>query len=128
MNEAPAQFEYTAAALYEWLKNIEGIEGITLSGGEPFEQAGDCALVAKAALENGLNVWVYTGYTFEQLLSMADRDGDVDNLLKHTEILVDGPFGLEHKNMELKWRGSSNQRLIDVKKSFDSGFAVEFLC
>lgn len=100
-------------------------DGLTLSGGEPFAQCEDCAAVARAARENGLNVWAYSGYTFEQLLERSKEDPDVTELLSLTDVLVDGPFVLEKKSMDCKWRGSTNQRLIDVKKSLEQGTAVE---
>ena len=85
--------------------------GLTLSGGEPFDQEVACFALAREAHESGLNVWAYTGYTFEELLEKDSL------LLKETDVLVDGPFVKELASHALKWRGSSNQRIIDVKKS-----------
>ena len=100
-------------------------DGVTLSGGEPFMQPGDCAEIAHAAHENGLNVWTYTGYTFEKLLEFSEENADITALLSETDILIDGPFILAQRSMGTPWRGSRNQRLIDVKKSLDIGQAVE---
>ncbi len=92
------------------------LDGITLSGGDPMEQAAACAELAKQAHTLGLNVWTYTGYTWEQLL--AEQNTDRMALLQHTDVLVDGRF-LEHqRSLDLQFRGSQNQRLIDVKASF----------
>ena len=99
-------------------------DGITFSGGEPFEQAADCAVIAAAARENGLNVWCYSGYTFEELIEKSRHDKGVMELLKLTDVLVDGRFILEEKSYNVPWRGSKNQRLIDVKKSLEAGGAV----
>ena len=99
-------------------------DGITFSGGEPFEQAADCAVIARAARENGLNVWAYSGYTFEELLKKGEEAPAVLELLKLTDVLVDGRFVLSKRSLNLKWRGSTNQRLIDVPKSLAEGRAV----
>ena len=99
-------------------------DGLTLSGGDPFCQAGDCALLAQAAHKLDFDVWTYTGWTFEQLLQKAQTDGDVAALLRETDVLVDGPFILAQKSFSTPWRGSTNQRLIDVKKSLAAGVAV----
>lgn len=95
-------------------------DGLTLSGGEPFLQVEACAALARAAHENGLNVWCYSGYTFEQLL----RQKEMRPLLDQVDVLVEGPFMLEQKSLTLKWRGSSNQRMLDLKSSLSLGRAV----
>ena len=100
-------------------------DGITFSGGEPFEQASDCAEIAKIARENGLNVWAYTGYTFEQLLEKSKTDSGIARLLELTDVLVDGPFVISEKSYDVSWRGSKNQRLINVPESLRLQKAVE---
>ena len=97
-------------------------DGVTLSGGEPFIQPADCATVAEAAKNAGLNVWTYTGWTFEELIESPDPD--VHKLLSLTDVLADGRFVLGERSLNLKWRGSRNQRLIDVKKSLWEGHAI----
>ena len=97
-------------------------DGLTLSGGEPFCQAAECARLAAIAREKGLNVWVYTGYTYERLLE-GDLPGALE-LLEQTDVLVDGPFLLAEKSYEALFRGSANQRLIDVKRSRAAGQVV----
>lgn len=101
-------------------------DGITFSGGEPFEQAADCAVIARQAREQGINVWTYTGYTFEQLYEKMKSDVGAEELLKLTDVLVDGRFVLAQKSYDVAWRGSRNQRLIDVPKSLTAGSAVEW--
>ena len=97
-------------------------EGLTLSGGEPFAQAADCAALARLAHQRGRTVWTYTGYTFEALLRKDDPDWNA--LLRETDVLVDGPFLEKEKSYELHFRGSRNQRLIDVPASLRAGRAV----
>jgi len=99
-------------------------DGLTLSGGEPFMQSGDCSQIAAEAQKNGLNVWVFTGNIFENLLERAKSDKDINDLLMHIDVLVDGPFEIEKRSLALKWRGSKNQRLIDIPKSLKLGEAV----
>ena len=106
------------------IKNNPLLDGITLSGGEPFEQAWAFALLADKVQELGLNVWTYTGYTYEDLIDRADAKNGWAELLKLTDVLVDGQFKLEQKDLLLPFRGSSNQRLIKVAESMASGKAV----
>ena len=98
------------------------IEGLTLSGGEPFAQAADCARLAEAAHAVGWSVWTYSGYTFEHIL--ASEDPGWQALLRQTDVLVDGPFIQKEKSYELRFRGSRNQRLIRVKESLAQGRVV----
>ena len=97
-------------------------DGLTLSGGEPFRQAAECARLAAIARERGLNVWVYTGYTYERLLSGEVPDAMA--LLAQADVLVDGPFVEAEKSYAALFRGSTNQRLIDVKRSLAAGRTV----
>lgn len=88
------------------------LDGITLSGGEPFEQAIECSILAKEVRKLGLNVVTYTGYTFEEIM----RRENFRSLLLETDLLIDGKFEMENKTMMLSFRGSSNQRIINVRK------------
>ena len=99
--------------------------GLTLSGGEPFLQAADCAKIASAARKKGLNVWVYTGYNFEELLIRAESDRSTKELLDLTDVLIDGAFIPAQRTLSLRWRGSRNQRALDAQKSVAAGKAVE---
>ena len=99
-------------------------DGITFSGGEPFEQAADCAKLAEIARKNGLNVWAYTGYTFDRLLEKAKENAAILDLLNLTDVLVDGPFIMAQKSYNVPWRGSKNQRLIKVKESLAAGTVI----
>lgn len=100
------------------------LSGVTLSGGDPMEQPKPCLKIAKAAHQNGLNVWVYTGYTFEALMDRNDPDQMA--LLHETDVLVDGPFILAERSLELKYCGSRNQRIIDVQKSLTDRWITEW--
>lgn len=99
------------------IDNLSLQDGITLSGGDPFYQAKACTEIAKYAKEKGLSVWAYTGFLFENLLKVAE----MKNLLKYVDVLVDGPFELDKKSLTLSYRGSSNQRIINVPKSLKDG-------
>lgn len=98
------------------------LDGITLSGGEPFEQAHAFSLLAKAAKERHLNVVTYTGYTYEALSSGSQASWQA--LLKETDLLIDGPFVEPLKNGLLKFRGSENQRMIDVHASMTADAVI----
>ena len=98
-------------------------DGITFSGGDPMFQARACADIASFAKECDLNVWCYTGFTFEQLMEMNNEH--IMSFLKNIDVLVDGRFELEKRSQEVMYRGSTNQRIIDVKKSLKEHRCVE---
>ncbi len=102
------------------LNNKQLQSGVTLSGGEPFEQPLPLIEIAKAAKANRLNVWAYTGYNFEDLLEKEDTR----ELLNHIDVLVDGKFINDLKHYQLRFKGSLNQRIIDVQKSLKENVVV----
>lgn len=106
------------------LDSLKGQDGITLSGGDPMCQVEACLEIAKHAKELGLNVWCYTGYTFEQLLKMSETKQSILELLQNIDMLVDGKFILAEKSLDVKFRGSKNQRIIDVKQSLEEHKAI----
>ena len=111
-------------SLVEQIKKNPLLDGITLSGGEPFEQAEVCSELAHRVHAMKLNVFTYSGYTFEELVAgIADRPGWKE-LLQETDIMVDGRFESARRNILLRFRGSENQRLIDVRKSLKEGRVV----
>ena len=114
----------TVESVLEQIRKNPLLDGITLSGGEPFEQAEACSELAKAVHAMKLNVMTYSGYTFEEILAGMDDRRSWKELLRETEILVDGRFELARKSLLLKFRGSANQRLLDVKKLLKEGRAV----
>lgn len=96
--------------------------GVTFSGGEPFAQAAGFAEIAKALHETGnYEVASYTGYTFEELLDGTEEQRE---LLRNLDILIDGPFLLAEKSLEVPFRGSRNQRIIHGPRSLEEGKAV----
>jgi len=99
------------------IDNLNIQDGITFSGGEPFCQVDACLEIAQYCREKGLNIWCYTGYTFDQLMSMAANNPNIVKFLKNIDVLVDGKFVLSERSLDLKFRGSRNQRILDVKKS-----------
>ena len=99
-------------------------DGLTLSGGEPFEQAADCASLAVVAREKGLNVWVFTGWTFEKLLNKAKIEPKIRKLLNQTDVLIDGRYIKAEHTLSSKWCGSKNQRVLDIRKSLVAGKGV----
>ena len=96
------------------------LDGITLTGGEPFMQSDACLELSRAAHARGLNVWCYTGYEYEQLLEREDARA----LLDDVDVLVDGPFLLGERSLELRFRGSRNQRVIDMRATRERGEVV----
>lgn len=110
---------YSVEELLADIRKNPLVHGVTLSGGEPFEQPEACAELAQALKIAGYNVWTYTGYLYEDLAARGDES--VRKLLEHTDVLVDGPFVESLKSLDLKWCGSSNQRLIDMPKTLASG-------
>ena len=97
------------------------LSGITLSGGEPFMQADACAELARRAHRKGLTVWLYSGFTFEQLGKRAESDEATAALLREADVLVDGRFVLGERSLELRYCGSRNQRVIDLAKTRERG-------
>jgi anaerobic ribonucleoside-triphosphate reductase activating protein len=97
-------------------------QGVTFSGGEPFLQASELAELALAIRKMGLDVVTYTGYTYEELIE-GNNDG-VKALLAASDILIDGKYIHELRSIKLKFRGSSNQRIINMAKTREKGNIV----
>ncbi|SHH87174.1 anaerobic ribonucleoside-triphosphate reductase activating protein [Sporanaerobacter acetigenes] len=112
--------------ILDMIKKNPLLDGITFSGGDPFEQAESFAVLGGKVKAMGLNVMSYTGYTYEEILEGMDKRPEWKELLYVTDILVDGPFDINKKSMMLKFKGSSNQRIIDVKESLTSNEVVIF--
>lgn len=92
------------------------ISGLSVLGGEPFDNlAGLREFITKVRANSEKDIWIYSGYTFEELL---EKDGAMD-VLKNIDVLVDGRFVEDLKDLKLKFRGSSNQRIIDMKRTLE---------
>ncbi len=100
------------------------LSGVTFSGGEPFCQAGAFADLAEEVEKRGLDIVTFSGYTYEQLLEKAETDEDTARLLARTWLLIDGPFKKEEKDLTLAFRGSRNQRIIDLNATRKEGRLV----
>lgn len=99
------------------IDELEYQDGLTFSGGDPMCQPEACIQIAMYAKKKGLNIWCYTGYTFEQLLTLKKTNPFILEFLKNIDVLVDGKFILEERSLDTPFRGSKNQRIIDVQKS-----------
>lgn len=100
------------------------LDGVTLSGGDPFYQAKPMAELARRVhsyKERSLNVVAFTGFTYEELIAQANEENGYMELLRQCDYLIDGRFILEERSLELKFRGSRNQRFIDVRRSLEAG-------
>ena len=104
----------------EAISELEYHTGLTMSGGDPMYQPEACLEIAKYAKSLGLNIWVYTGFTFEELLKMSKTKPVYLDFLKLIDVLVDGKFILEERDLSMLFRGSRNQRLIDVQRTLAS--------
>ena len=129
-NKAVQNFNYgtpfTASLMNQIIEDLshDYVQGLTLLGGEPFLNTDVCLSVVKRVREtfgSAKDIWSWSGYTFEELLLETP---DKLELLHSIDILVDGRFELAKRNLNLQFRGSSNQRIIDVPKSLAAGKAV----
>ena len=117
---------YTCAIqkIYDAVMQNPLLRGITLSGGEPFEQAQALIPLARAVAAQGKDIVIYSGYTFEELLEKGQWDPAVLELLSLACLLVDGRFILAQRDLTLRFRGSANQRLLDPQQSLKDGRAI----
>ena len=97
------------------------LDGVTFSGGEPMCQPEAFYNLAVQVKERGLNIVTYTGFTYEELITMGESNIGVKKLMDLTDILVDGRFVLEERDLTLPFRGSANQRLIDMNLTRELG-------
>ena len=110
--------------LIDGVINNPFIKGVTFSGGDPLEQADKFAYMAKKLndriKDRDFNIWCYTGYKFEYILNNLDEKLGWRELINNIDVLVDGKFEEDKKEEGLKFKGSSNQRIIDIKESLKS--------
>lgn len=117
----------TEVSIEKILKAIDEnpmLKGVTFSGGEPTCQAEGFLTLAKAVKARGLDITVFSGYTYEQLMQRAEEEPALARLLELTDLLIDGPFVKTKKDLTLQFRGSSNQRLIDMNATRKVGQIV----
>lgn len=113
----------TAESLLKMIDANPLLSGVTLSGGDPMEQAVQLLPFVFGVKMRGLNLIVFTGYRYEMLISRFAHPA-MKELLTYTDILIDGPYMKDLRDLNLKFRGSSNQRIIDVPKSIVEGKTV----
>lgn len=113
--------EVDTEVIIEDIKKSTYYSGVTLSGGDPFFQIDAAKEIAKKVKELGLNVWCYTGFTFEQII----KDENKRSLLEYIDVLVDGRFEIEEATYDKTFVGSRNQRIIDVKKTLKTNKIIE---
>ena len=100
------------------------LKGVTFSGGEPTCQAEGFAALGEEVKKRGLTITLFSGYTYEQLMERSKSEQALSRLLDLTDLLIDGPFVKDKKDLTLPFRGSSNQRLIDMNKTRSAGRIV----
>ena len=108
---------YEENDIFEQIMNNPFLDGLTLSGGEPFLYYKQLTSLVMRVKQKGLNIWAYTGFTFEELLSKSYSNSSLDCFIKHIDVIVDGKFEIDKRDSKLLFRGSSNQRIIDVQAS-----------
>lgn len=102
---------------------LDEVKGLTVLGGEPFQNEVDLLQVLRdIKKEVQKEIWIFSGYTYEEIL----KDQDKKKLLEECDVLVDGRFVEALKDLSLRFRGSSNQRIIDIKKSLEANEVVLF--
>lgn len=120
--------EFNKQEILDRIQNNSILKGITISGGEPLckQNIKEVHQFIKdvKAIKPNFNVWCYSGYTLDELLER--KDADTDSCLNDIDILVDGEFKIDQKDPTLKFRGSSNQRILDLKSSLKTHQFIEY--
>ncbi len=114
--------KYEASDIYKMIKKDPLVKGVTFSGGEPFCQAEGFYELAKLLKADGYEIAAYSGFTFEELIK--DKNSFEYKLLQLCDILIDGRFVLEKRSLSAGFRGSTNQRVLNVAKSLEAGLPV----
>ena len=113
-------YEVDADEIIKDIKSLKYFDGVTFSGGDPFFQAEGFSYISEKLQKDGIHVMAYTGFIYENIL----KDVKMTKLLKSIDVLVDGPFIIDKKVFNLPFRGSSNQRVIDIKSSISNGDTI----
>ena len=114
-------FEIDIEDIYKEIDSLKYQNGLTLSGGDPFFQPEAALEITKYAKSKGYNVWSYTGFTYENLLKISNDNPVIKELLDNLDVLIDGKFELDKKSFNCKYRGSTNQRIIDLNRTREKG-------
>lgn len=118
-------YEVSVEEVKRMISELEYQSGITFSGGDPMMQIEALEELTAYVHECGMNVWCYTGFTYDQVLEMAKNNEHYLKALQNIDVLVDGKFVLNLKSFDVQFRGSSNQRIIDVAKSLEEGKVIK---
>lgn len=110
--------------LKDEIRELEYQAGVTFSGGDPMMQIDALVELTKCVKECGMNVWCYTGFVYEDLIKMSKSNEAYLEALKNIDVLVDGKFVMNLKSFDAAFRGSSNQRIIDVQKSLENNKVI----
>ncbi len=105
--------------IIEAISENPNVDKVTFSGGEPTCQCEAFANIAAALKKRNIHILMYSGYTFEQLMERSKNEEDLRRLLKYVDVLIDGPYMKEDRDLTLKFRGSSNQRIINLPMSME---------
>ncbi|MFB9986185.1 anaerobic ribonucleoside-triphosphate reductase activating protein [Bacillus benzoevorans] len=119
--------QYVEEDVYNQIIENPFLDGLTLSGGEPFLYCKELLSLVKRVKEKGLNIWSYTGFTVEEILRWAERNSDVHAFLQELDVLVDGRFLSEKVEPKKLFRGSCSQRIIDVQASLKNQKVVLYM-
>ena len=114
----------TLRAIISDIKSNRLIKDVTISGGDPFCQSGPVSILVQHLKRQGYCVWIYSGWKLEELEEESSDDKTIADILGNVDVLVDGRFEEDKKSLDLKWKGSSNQRVIDMNKTRKEGHIV----
>lgn len=111
--------------LFESIMKPRMGKGVTFSGGEPFCQAASFAKLGEKLKAAGIDILIFTGYEYEELIKLSEKNASIMKLIKMADYIIDGRYKEELRDLSLKFRGSSNQRIIDVKKTLEANKVIE---
>lgn len=111
--------------LFESIMKPRMGKGVTFSGGEPFCQAASFAKLGEKLKAAGIDILIFTGYEYEELIKLSEKNTSIMKLIKMADYIIDGRYEEELRDLSLKFRGSSNQRIIDVKKTLEANKVIE---
>ncbi|MDE7376159.1 MAG: anaerobic ribonucleoside-triphosphate reductase activating protein [Muribaculaceae bacterium] len=113
----PQSWDFSAGrpmSIEEIMERVEEADSdVTLTGGDPLYQIDELIGLCRAIRQKGYGIWCYTGFTYEQILA----DPSLARILDYVDVVVDGPFVLALRDISLRFKGSANQRLVDVRRS-----------